>query len=610
MSVLSFPRVYLGGGHLSWDPTVGNNTETEYDVARAEALLRPGETVAEFRARLVQNPRDWNHYGTHACALQGVTVTGGARGPRDEPVDGDPLVGAPAGLTGKLVDLDPTGILSQVFFDEFSLGRPGRARLCARPLRRMSSRWVNFARNSAADLQIAGRAAATWQAVFPAAQVQFMRAEESPLLGGLADALADPRARGLMLRLCTYRTIYYQNGSGLNPFPPAGSQQELLQQYATGKVFSNPAYSLVVGSLGIWLDGDGESVPSGRVLLPTADSALGPAVAEVHTDAGLLSLDCSATFPETDRDAHKADLGVVRLETTDAAGTEVVAELPPSGYDREAYVASAGIVDVDLTARPDLLARIPEGRLSVRADAAGAALAEADLVAWSEDCNVYRTEGDDLTLRIAVRRRGRVPPGPVSVLVATYDQAETVVAQTRLPVSPAGTAEFPVPVTAPGVHHFRFLPFDGTQAPPVEPGIPFGTAQLTSVRTLPSDDALSAATDDQLSWDFVYRNVLLSYDAIAPRMSTVLDLGDRDAVRTFARRILEVVDEGLFESARYMPVTRDLSRGKRRLLRRFCELALGGGGPAPPPVARPPADAGRVATRPVVQRRFDKRAPA
>jgi hypothetical protein len=612
MSVLSFPRLYLGGGHISWDPIVSNNTETDYDVAKGEALLRPGESVAAFRARLMRDPRDWNYYGTHACAMQGVTVTGGVAGPRNAPIDDDPLLGAPVGLSGKLVDIDPTGILSQVFFDEFSLGLPGRAQLRARPLRRMSARWINFGRNSADDLEIAGGAAAAWQAVFPAADVEMIRAEDSPLLSRFADALGAPRARGLMLRMCTYRTLYYRNGE-LNPFERAGGREELIQKYTQGKIFSNPAYGLVVASVGIWLDGDSESVPGGRILLPTSGSPLGPAAAELDAAAGLLSLDFSNTFPESDRDAHKTDLGPVRVEATDVTGTQVVAELPFPGYDREAYRASAGIVDVDLTAQPDLVGRITEGRLSLRTEAPGPALAEAGLTAWCEHGNVYLDEGDDVTLTIQVRSHGRIPPSPVSVLVATYDAAQAVVAQTQLPVSAAGTAELLVPVAAPGVRHFRFLAFAGAQPPQVAPGIPFGTAQLTSVRTLPFDDALEAATrDEHLTWEFVYRNILRTYDAIAPRMSNIIDLADEDAVRTFARRFLEVVDDELFESARYMPVTRDLSRGKRKLLRRFCELAVVGerGESTTPPLGLLEADAAQAPVPEQRHRPLDKRAPA
>jgi hypothetical protein len=87
-----------------------------------------------------------------------------------------------------------------------------------------------------------------------------------------------------------------------------------------------------------------------------------------------------------------------------------------------------------------------------------------------------------------------------------------------------------------------------------------------------------------LTWAFIYANVLQIYDAIAPRMSTVIQLDDPDAVATFARRFKEVTSERLFESRHYMPITRDLSRGKRKLLHRFCDLVLTA---APAVVARP-----------------------
>ena len=137
-------------------------------------------------------------------------MAGGMVEPRHgDQLHDDPLIDAPVELVGKLVDIDPTGLCSQIFFDELSLGIPGRPHLHARPRRRMSSRWLNFGRNLG-RLPIAGGASAAWQAVFPSADVEIVRAGESPLLAPLEDALRDPRARGLMLRLSTYRTQYFQ----------------------------------------------------------------------------------------------------------------------------------------------------------------------------------------------------------------------------------------------------------------------------------------------------------------------------------------------------------------------------------------------------------------
>ena len=104
--------------------------------------------------------------------------------------------------------------------------------------------------------------AVSWQAVFPRADVEIVRDSESPLLARLSERLREPHARGLMLRLCTYRTVYFQNGV-LNQLEPAADLDELAQLHAQGKPVSNPAYSLVVATLGVWFEGESEPVPAG-----------------------------------------------------------------------------------------------------------------------------------------------------------------------------------------------------------------------------------------------------------------------------------------------------------------------------------------------------------
>src|SRR5512144_481820 len=169
MSILSFPRVHLRGV-MSWDPIVSNNDPANYDAVAARAMLAPGEGVQCFRERMIastQERGDWNYFGTHVCALEGVHVTGGSlsSGDADNFLD-DGLRDVPVHLAGKLVDIDPAGLFSQLFFDEFTMGIAGRPHLRARPSRRMSSRWLNFGRNLS-RLPIAGRASAAWQTVFP-----------------------------------------------------------------------------------------------------------------------------------------------------------------------------------------------------------------------------------------------------------------------------------------------------------------------------------------------------------------------------------------------------------------------------------------------------------
>ena len=594
MSVLSFPRLYFRGT-MSWDPVVSNNDADNYDGIAARARLAPGETVTCFRQRMIASTAqrgDWNYFGTHVCALEQARVTGGAAGgaagPRhDDQLHDDPLVDAPVELVGKLVDIDPTGIFSQIFFDELSLGIPGRPHLHARPRRRMSSRWLNFGRNLG-RLPIAGGASAAWQAVFPSVDVEIVRGEESPLLAPLEDALRDPRARGLMLRLSTYRTQYFQNGLR-NPLEPAPTIADLQRLHEQGKPVSNPAYSLVVGAVGVWLDGDSEAAAGGRLLFgqnpaPVGNAGgrparAGPAAAEFHPDTKVLSLDFSNTVPELDLDVEKADFGLITVSVTKDGDSTEIARIESSTYDRAGYEARAGIVDVDVSAHPDVASLSIDGALSLSVDTpAGPTvlLAERELSAFCDDCNVYLDQDEVRTLVIQARERGEVPARPLSILVAWYDAAMGFTGEmTVLPMSADGTAELEIRGEAAGYRHVRFIAFAGDAAPVPPPGLGIDTDQFSSVRTLPFDDPLEAATSDEaLTWQFVYSNILATYDAIAPRMSTIIDLADEDAVRTFARRLKEVTAAELFESRRYMPVTRDLSRGKRELLHRFCDLAL------------------------------------
>ena len=599
MSVLAFPRLHLAGT-MSWDPIVSNNDPASYDGLAARAVLAPGETVPRFRERMIASTAergDWNYFGTHRCVLEGGVVTGGSIGPGRAEADTS-LVDAPVEIVGKLVDIDPTGLCSQIFFDELMLGIPGRPHLRARPRRRMSSRWLNFGRNLGA-LPIAGGASAAWQAVFPRADVEIVRDSESPLLARLSERLREPRARGLMLRLCTYRTLYFQNGV-LNQLEPAADLDELAQLHAQGKPVSNPAYSLVVATLGVWFEGESESAPGGRQLFAQSPAPVrnamgrtasaGPSAAELHEDAQVLSIDLSNTVPELDEDVEKADFGPLEVVVIKDGNTTEIGRIDASDYSRAAYEAQSGIVDVDVSQRTDAESLLVDGRLAVRVDGPTGPimlLAERELTAVCDECNVYLDEGEKRTLRLAIRERGQLPRRQLSVLIATYVQQEQISfsgEMTVLPVAADGSATFEVTGEAAGYRHFAFTAFAGDAAPTPRPTLAIATAQFTTVRTLPFDDALAADTPDEaLSFAFIYTNILSTYDAIAPRMSNIIDVADPGAVRTFARRILETTDPDLFESSRYMPVTRDLSRGKRTLLRRFCDLVLG----PPPSTPRP-----------------------
>ena len=85
---------------------------------------------------------------------------------------------------------------------------------------------------------------------------------------------------------------------------------------------------------------------------------------------------------------------------------------------------------------------------------------------------------------------------------------------------------------------------------------------------------LGNATEAQASdFQYVYDNVLRPFDLVYRGMSCgVFDLGNADSVRAHASSIESLTNLDNFESPLYMPVTRDLSKGRRRLLMRYLGL--------------------------------------
>jgi hypothetical protein len=610
VSVLAFPRLYLKG-EMSWDPSVANNNETTYDSGTASALFQDGEDADRFRARMIRDTvqrGDWNYFGGHRCTLEGTTVVGGTSEPGAADTTTDPIIEAPVRLIGKLVDIDPYGTVSQVFFDELLVGVPGRPHLRARPRRRMVSRWLSFSRNRGpADVAIAGRAAAAWQAVFRAEDIDVVRAEGSPLLSALAAALEQEHTLGLMLRLSTYNTRYFTRVVGPEGVPQAdiaAAIGALAARHAVGEVVANPAYSNVIGTLGLWRAGDSEAAVSGRHLLPTAPppppqvlpALAAPVSAEFHPSAGILSIDLSNAVPEIAADLTKADLGKITVSVTRGATTTELGSIAPAAYALSAYEARGGIVDMSVSGA-GVAELIRDGRIGLRVGEAAAVAdrqliaQERELVAHCDDACLYLENGETRQVAVTVRERGSVPTASLSLSVAAYGAPPGVVVRDPLPVPANGTVAVPVGGGGRVVEHLSLTAAPTGSTVSVPESLSLSTAQFLSVRTLAADDDLAAVPDEDLSWELVYEKVLRHYHAVTPRMSTILDLSDRDSVRTFAARILDVtdIDAALdqnpppFESARYMPVTRDLSANRRQLLRRYCAKVLAEPLPPGPP---------------------------
>jgi hypothetical protein len=168
-------------------------------------------------------------------------------------------------------------------------------------------------------------------------------------------------------------------------------------------------------------------------------------------------------------------------------------------------------------------------------------------------------------------------------------------------VGDGGLATFRIATQAPGFPIIVYYPYLAGDTPPTfQPQIAFGfsspgvasigTAFYSTVRALPYDNALPQAFVDcwnaegayagqpQYSsaqvWSFVYSNILYLYDMLYPAMSQIIDFGSQSAVEAAIGPILARTAAPIEALYPYMPVTRELSLGKRLVLEAWGALVM------------------------------------
>jgi hypothetical protein len=187
-----------------------------------------------------------------------------------------------------------------------------------------------------------------------------------------------------------------------------------------------------------------------------------------------------------------------------------------------------------------------------------------------------------------LRQRGKAPAKDVSIRVEEWQQTPTgdpAAYGKYLPPTLIETRNFSMrafalfdlaPSLGRGLRMYRFVP--DKQWPQAMDRDTFARQAIrestVELRVLPHES--HAIADAQLTFDYVYEHVFRYYDLITPAMSVAMDLTDPTIWQTptAARYLLLTTSLELWASWQFMPRTRDLSRSRRELLRRFCELSL------------------------------------
>jgi hypothetical protein len=625
MSVLAYPRIHFKGKCLI-NPATGNNDDVMDNVDSVNVQLLPALddlSDAEARAWLIEGfpagspinqkvftyvRSGWNYFGDMSVQFQDTTVCSDVgtdrRRSRRDPIVGEPvqIVGS-GGSKPVICAVDSTGAAAaQILVGGFMLGN-AELGLSATYDTRAFNRWIVW-RNAQiyqGEQNFVG-AGATWQFAIPNGALKFSGSEESPVLAELAAAAG--KSRGILVQFCFYLP------------EPQISDSTLIELFHEGCDPCNPAEAFMVGTIGVWEDGELGTVFTGRLLQAPADAEdplsnvlpypLGPAAARVHPSHEVVSLNLITTFPEANYDrppSRKAYIGPVRLGLIPPSSDQAIPISKPFSYGSASYEESGGIVDVPYDpgrASPEALR---DGALVLLADRyaqpnwgpAGKPrrrhwrpiLTEAYSIRTveSDDGAVYLDVEESQQIALLVRERGGPPSSDVTISLWEYqffvippallrrahsaltlvEPGTPLVHRIHYPASvvfPAGQA-VPYPVTITGCEPGPLtLAFTLTGQPP-EAGFPTGATAFTGVRVLPVD---TYPRDCQPSWDFMYQNIFRYYNLTFPAMSKVIPLDNQAAMEAAAAEIVRRTDPALRQSTRYMPITRDLSSGKHDLI--------------------------------------------
>jgi hypothetical protein len=372
----------------------------------------------------------------------------------------------------------------------------------------------------------------------------------------------------------------------------------------------------------------GRILHAGRPVRPVGNAtaqSIGPAALEYQADPAnpdlisRVSIDLGTTIPERNGALDKVDFGTMQLALVPPGGApRPFAEVPyAGGYDKTAYEAGSGVVDIPAdrflaaVSVADMAHHIVARFVDPVNGTTQVGLEEADYTAETDDRGVYVNEPGPLwspadpTLVVEVRFRGGSPPAGTRLQIAQYapdepgfnengwelvsnwapraqtpyvmlDAGGSVIHGAYVTVAvPDSTVTIRVSGLRPGPPVLRFAP--------VAPGDPDPTPRQAvrvfavvqeffgNVRVLPFHNAMTVAYENWLRsgpsvdlatqriFDSVFRTFFLMYPAMR-------FLSDPLQFQAWRGRICAVTDPARFDTAAYMPVTRALSAGQRRML--------------------------------------------
>jgi hypothetical protein len=576
MSYLDTPRLNFTG-FFQADVSTINNDVRYFDI---ETFL---PQYQEFSSAAAPPPGQqpparggWNPEGTGAFRLIECSITGARLGDRlltssqEDPAIGMPLENASGRVSGKLVDLDPQQqAVSQIWGMQVRLLGEHRSEIFSSDYE--PAAFTNLWRRQLTGLPSDQTVGAVYQSV-----LRNVRWQDSA--SAVLDALRAASQDGL---LSINMNVF---GYGRDPNSP---------RYTLGRV---------VGSIGPYHAREPRHFVVGRQLITDADKpTVSNLTARVDRARRTLTADFGNSLQIIDADGGFVDVGTLTLavatgtvdtilKTVTAADIAVIGEVD---YRRPGwYAQTAGVQDLDIAGSPAVLASIDTHPLLVLGPPTAGVypvLIQESLggLYVRADAFVYRLDpGEIAKVELYASRYGHPLAATVAVAAdndgigGSGSNVSTLDPPVPVPVVGTGSLGYPgqVQTGEDGRATFRI------QAAAEGPGNPRGYIdgqvygigyQLTSQPqgyVSNSWNFISVLAFDHIkvpedpTWYQDIRPIFQQYGNLYPIMSRhLVDLGDYDSVVKHLN-ILDLAFSLPIHDPNHMPVTRDLSAGKRRMI--------------------------------------------
>jgi hypothetical protein len=537
MSYLEPPRLHFAG-RFQADATTVNN----YDPYHNNDLFEP-------RFQWLQNIPDenggFNPLGSGAFRLRGCRVTSVAHpdGRYSTSPDEDPIIGAYLSednlrVSAKIVDIHPH---AQNVPEIFGLR-----------LRLQNAEGAEFLK---ADFDVAAVAdvwrrdqsdapipdlSGVYQSVLSG--VRWSTTLPSPFMGALRNAAPE----GLL------SVKFTVNGTQIDPADP------------------NVMYGRIVGSIGVYRAGEPRQFVAARRLRQVEDGAgFNDAPCLLDEESRTVFIDLGNSVPTTTSGGPLIPLGPLRLAALVDETPHILA--PLEGLEGDYYPSRSGIATVRLT--PEQVATALTNRLVVvdASDPPTQLLSENEDATYARaDTFVFRifpgTSLDRVTSTFHATRFGR-PAAGIQLWLGSGDTASPLEHPGTVTTGADGHAEFSVSSKGPNMTR----PYIDGQVVKIYYGLAerpgsgeegFAVARVFDRFEVPENP----------NWVSDIQPIFQRYANLFPAMQKVLDLGNYNHVLKH-RDILRTALTLPLTSPNHMPVTRDLSPGKRDMIMRWLDSA-------------------------------------